>query len=420
MVQFADASLVPELTPHNDPAWTEGMKLSGCSNDLRAHDSVLNSIRRVSDVNNQMHGLDEPGVPAYLNARNSINCEDRIQCTDNDGSSSVCNESPRKKKGKTLNTSSDGSSSICNESPRKKKERALMQQTNVSIGKYSAPSETVIFLDWDDTLFPTRALFGMWNLPELGPLPKIPASRKAKLEKWAASLGIFLKACTECSDCVCIVTSSAPGWVETCVERFAPGLQAYLEKIPVMYSIEELPEYKKLASQSNDLRPVKQRESHLNLSAIEINEELTAQKRASMEKAVKQFYGARPWQNILSFGDMSHEHDALQDITFLNSQEARCRTKACILPTRPSVTETDLRLQILARVMPAFVALDNDIDLDLKRAPDALQAILAVFDKEPVASLAKLTHAWGSGAYPTEEVAPAALETLSSLVCAVG
>ena len=43
-------------------------------------------------------------------------------------------------------------------------------------GPKAVPEQTMFFLDWDDTLFPTTELFDRWGLPSTGELPPLTAA----------------------------------------------------------------------------------------------------------------------------------------------------------------------------------------------------------------------------------------------------
>ncbi|CAE8584828.1 unnamed protein product, partial [Polarella glacialis] len=44
--------------------------------------------------------------------------------------------------------------------------RQMSGSSSTSLARYADPAQTLIFLDWDDTLFPTTELFDCWSLPK--------------------------------------------------------------------------------------------------------------------------------------------------------------------------------------------------------------------------------------------------------------
>eukprot|EP00439_Symbiodinium_sp_Y106_P064988 s2917_g10.t1 len=85
-------------------------------------------------------------------------------------------------------------------------------------------SSTLIYLDWDDTLFPSTEIFDRWGLPHQWDCEGLTAKQEQLLYAWGESLQRFLKACMEYSGSCVIVTNAQSRWVENCLRRFAPEL----------------------------------------------------------------------------------------------------------------------------------------------------------------------------------------------------
>ena len=87
----------------------------------------------------------------------------------------------------------------------------------------SPPSVTLVLLDWDDTLFCTSALRRR-NAPRPG---------DATLRQLEAVSRSLLTLCLSLGQTV-IVTNAQGGWVQKCVDRFMPQLQAELTRVTVV------------------------------------------------------------------------------------------------------------------------------------------------------------------------------------------
>jgi len=279
--------------------------------------------------------------------------------------------------------------------------------------QFAEPSQTLIFFDWDDTLFPTTDLFDRWELPttkdswdEKKPLPK---ELEESLHQWREALYQYLSmACTLSENCT-IITNSTSKWVERCIKRFAPNLQPFLDRthggVRVVYA-------ETTASQKKDKDKKKKKAT---------SKELTQAKLAAMRHEATQFYSRYPqqtWKNILSLGDMKYEHDAVLELAMgrLSMTRERLRTKAILLPRGPTLSELTLRLQFSKLMLPAYVRYNGDFHLDLRSAADPLQAIARAVGMPELGALHFPRHAWGRTAIPKDEVAVEALDELAVTV----
>jgi len=280
--------------------------------------------------------------------------------------------------------------------------------------QYADPGQTLIFLDWDDTLFPTTEIFHNYRVPRK---PKdwdcaLPADLERKLEPWREAVQQYLSVACSLSDCCTIVTSSTSPWVDCCIKRFAPNLSALFNRERggprVIYA--ERFSSRRNAKMDSFGEPL---ERHTC--------ELTAGKLAAMRREAERFYSSYPqqtWKNILSLGDMKYEHDALYELALSRQTiEREClRTKAIILPGSASLSELTLRLQFSRLMLPAYVRYNGNIDLDLRSAPDPLQAIAESLDMPQLGDLPFPRHAWGRTPVPEDQVAAEALAEVAVTV----
>lgn len=252
-----------------------------------------------------------------------------------------------------------------------------------SMYRFAEPSQSLIFLDWDDTLFPTSDLFDNWGLPartEQWDRVVLTAEQTLSLERWREVLSIYLRTACALSDRCVVVTNAKRGWVESCVARFAPNLQMQFSAANgprVIYAREDWKTQQRLHPGSPRGNPAKF--SNESPTQEEICEELTKAKFIAMRREAKEFYAQYPdqtWKNILSVGDAKYEHDAAQDLAFRRKspEGERLRLKAVITPASPSINDLTYRLRLATLLFRAYVHFDGDLDLDMN-TPERLQAI---------------------------------------------
>jgi len=283
---------------------------------------------------------------------------------------------------------------------------------------YADPGQTLLFLDWDDTLFPTSDIFREERSGRLDPFEDYEESdaeedeRVEALERWRASLKRFLETACAVSDRCVIVTNSARPWVTNSVGIFAPELLPLFGRpdgkgLHVVYAVEAMREQR----WSWCLRGA--RSCHAGVEAwirkgLRITqarpssfEELTLSKQFAMRREAQNFYARYPgqtWKNIISFGDMCFEHDALWQVTSSRLQASprdRLRTKAITLPEASKVGTLANHLAVAATLLPAYVAFDGDIDLDLRRAPIPLQEVGKALQMPRLADLSFNPYGYG-------------------------
>eukprot|EP00929_Paragymnodinium_shiwhaense_P036394 TRINITY_DN19514_c0_g1_i1.p1 TRINITY_DN19514_c0_g1~~TRINITY_DN19514_c0_g1_i1.p1 ORF type:complete len:455 (+),score=118.79 TRINITY_DN19514_c0_g1_i1:173-1537(+) len=255
--------------------------------------------------------------------------------------------------------------------------------SNVSQLRYADPSETLIFLDWDDTLFPTAELFDKWKLPcRPGSWSHmlLEPQEEQKLERWREALKEHVEMALALSSHVCVVTNAKRPWVSRCIDAFCPNLAYLFEddeekrvgtptsapvtsgRCCIVYANEKLPPRQQMAM------PV--RHTFHKASPEEDDERLTSAKKHAMKLQAKAFYSQRrgqTWKNILSFGDADYERDALLDVVFQRNSPSRERLRAKVMktPMRPNLEDLTYRLKLGACLMPMQVQYDGDIDLNL-------------------------------------------------------
>lgn len=281
-----------------------------------------------------------------------------------------------------------------------------------SAQQYADPGQTLIFFDWDDTLFPTTEVFKRRGVPLSRDAWKaeLPPDLESDLALWRGALYQYLCIACSLSERVAIVTNSSRPWVDHCVDRFAPSLRQLLDDtrgvLRVVYTRKGEHNTGQAARTSKE---GKRRVTDLKLEAMKAE-----------AVAFYSRYPAQTWKNILSVGDMKYEHDAVQQLTSgrraVSLPRERVRTKALLLPGSPSLSELTLRLQFSSLMLPVYVRFDGDIDLDLRAAPDPLQAIATALNMPHLGHLPFPRHAWGRTPMPKGEMAAEALDEVALTV----
>jgi hypothetical protein len=239
---------------------------------------------------------------------------------------------------------------------------------------FAEPAQTIIFLDWDDTLFPTTEILDRWGWPsrpeEWGNL-RFTGEQERVLHRWRTELENYLRTATALSDRCVIVTNARKGWVDHCIARFAPDLKKLINEehgARVVYAREVYKVHQRLSPGSPRGSPAQHADN--DISEEEYHEQLMKAKFYAMQKEAKKFYSKYPnqtWKNILSVGDAKYEHDAIQELGFHRKapQRERLRLKAVVTPVSPLIADLTYRLRLATLLWPAYVHYDGDVDLDM-------------------------------------------------------
>jgi len=240
---------------------------------------------------------------------------------------------------------------------------------------FAQPHQTIVFLDWDDTLFPTSQLFGAdaWNLPskpEEWKWLSLTQLQESMLEEWQDALYKYLLRASFASDAVVILTNSRRPWVDTCLEQFAGNISSVIRHIPglkVIYAREFLTR----AATVDCASPVRQALRDPDEDEEKHHQIMREAKFQAMKKEVRRFYSRnrmQTWKNIISIGDAHYERDAAQDLALRRQspRRERLRLKTIITPAEPSIISLSSRLKLGSAVGLARLAeLDDDLDIDM-------------------------------------------------------
>mmetsp|Transcript_30551 Transcript_30551/g.65827 ORF Transcript_30551/g.65827 Transcript_30551/m.65827 type:complete len:662 (+) Transcript_30551:70-2055(+) len=298
--------------------------------------------------------------------------------------------------------------------------------------EFAEPTQTLVFLDWDDTLFPCTELFDRWKLPRLGHPTNMPPELECELAQWRTAIYTYLKEVCAISNRCVIVTNSSKPWVESCIERFAPELHSLLASPTgpfVAYAgdvLRQAQAARRRAGESACCCPkwwdAVQEAMRPQATYDEKRAELTRAKLAVMRTEAKKFYSSyvdQTWKNIISLGDMKYERDAVKElgasraatklaaIVGARIKQERLRIKACVLPAAPTLSELTLWIRLFTHLLPVLAKFDGDVDLDLNASFEPLQELskglsvpsLASMQLPRMRSFWSLNEATGPGFY---------------------
>lgn len=271
------------------------------------------------------------------------------------------------------------------ESPDKSPISQLVKADTIADSSFmwADASQTLIFLDWDDTLFPTTELFDNWGLSsryETWDALKLSDEQEGILETWRAALFQYLKiACALTERCVVITNARRP-WVSKCIDRFAPNLRCLFDQEDgprIVYARETLARHCRGSPGCPRGTPVQY--TNEDILADERDEQLKRAKFFAMRREARAFYSkysTQTWKNILSVGDSKYEHNAAKDLAFRRkAPEREClRIKAIVTPVRPLLRDLIYRLKLSTLLWPVYVNFDGDLDCDMN-SPDQLPAV---------------------------------------------
>jgi len=232
------------------------------------------------------------------------------------------------------------------------------------------PDETIIIIDWDDTLFPTTWLEVDMKMRVDKPLPnyqwrdllRLPLKRAVELAK------LCLSAACEYSKHVVIVTLARPPWVETCMANFAPSLADCIREneIPIVYARQYAACVRSDAYNKRSFS-----------SAADESGYWTSVKAAAIGAECEKCYSRYPgqtWKNVLSVGDSDFERQGTRDVikkwctANVRTAYQIPRAKTVKFLDDPSCDDLCNQLKLLIAWMPDLVKRDDCLNIDFDEA----------------------------------------------------
>lgn len=195
---------------------------------------------------------------------------------------------------------------------------------------------TLIFADWDDTLFPSTELFDRWDLELHGPV-ELNEERRQLLSMWQRALCRFLRAIGELSEHCAIITNAESRWVEHCLQRFAPEvLDLISQTCSVLHAKEVLDGLRASKKLCGEVPlPARYVDVYRSEEPYVMHVEMSAAKYQAMRSELKKAFGRhQKGLNIINFGDMEYEHEAVLELG-VRISEQEPQIKSFLLPEVP-------------------------------------------------------------------------------------
>lgn len=197
-----------------------------------------------------------------------------------------------------------------------------------------AIEDTIIFIDWDDTVLPTSWLSKNGLLQGTA---AASAEQRSQLQILAEKVAEVLEASTGYGKVV-IVTNAVDGWVQQSCRRFLPSLAPVL---PLLHVVSARSAFAPLGVQCP-----------------------TEMKRLVFEEEAEGFASMLPegaHLKLISMGDSVHEHDALIQTA---KNIPGCYAKSLKLAPQPCIEKLMEQFELLAGALDEVVQCKEDLDID--------------------------------------------------------
>jgi len=209
-----------------------------------------------------------------------------------------------------------------------------------SSAEYHHPNQTIIILDWDDTICPSTTCMRQHGLSVMGPRPGGELARRLQVLAYEAKQ--LIEVAATLADKVVVVTNAEEGWVNLSCTAWLPDLLETVEKCEV-------------ASARSQFEPT-------GISSP------AGWKARAFEEVIERFYQRYPnqsWKNIISIGDAPHEREALARVVRMAPifRGRRCRSKSIKFVLRPSIEQLVRELHMLRDSLREIVLHDDDLDM---------------------------------------------------------
>lgn len=198
--------------------------------------------------------------------------------------------------------------------------------------------ETLLILDWDDTLLPTTWIEAQGLRLGSGSAPILPEHR-AYLDLMAETAAVTLRLAKSFGTVV-VVTNAEQGWIEQSCQKFMPTLWDTLEDVKI------------LSARSQFERQGVAQPSVWKLLAF----------RGEIDLFHAGVEGATPQRNIISIGDSLHEREALIRVT---DRIPNSWAKALKLMEKPSAEEFLKEHEVLSGVLGDIVNHEGNLDVSI-------------------------------------------------------
>eukprot|EP00927_Polykrikos_kofoidii_P002320 TRINITY_DN10896_c0_g1_i1.p1 TRINITY_DN10896_c0_g1~~TRINITY_DN10896_c0_g1_i1.p1 ORF type:complete len:371 (-),score=66.94 TRINITY_DN10896_c0_g1_i1:32-1144(-) len=213
-----------------------------------------------------------------------------------------------------------------------------------AVEDFSWRNQTIILLDWDDTLCASTACLDLLGAPSLSkPLPG--GKLKNALAELAREARALIELALELAAKVVVVTNAVEGWVDLSCTAWMPELEQTLGLVDVTSARSK---WEPCGIQSP-----------------------TGWKAREFEVLIDGFYSQsddEQWRNMVTVGDAPYEHDALRRVVAsATGRRPRhgCSSKCMKFVHKPSFSELACELRTLRGSLEEIVHFEGDLYLSL-------------------------------------------------------
>lgn len=249
-----------------------------------------------------------------------------------------------------------------------------------SQAEYFKPEQTIILLDWDDTLCPSTWIRGNRGaLSFFKPAPQID-KYQVPLRKLEANCEALLRSAMTLGT-VIIVTNAMEPWVETSSRHFLPGLLPLVHELPVIYARSVYETQTCDPANAEARRPMPglydangQNRLSNGRGMFQRFDDAEPQrwKELVFEQEITGFYSRyarQSWKNIISIGDSIFERDAVRNVVLQRPTPGRkCRTKTLKLFDNPGIEELIEQVRLVHEGLHAMVQHDGELNIEIDEA----------------------------------------------------
>jgi len=195
-------------------------------------------------------------------------------------------------------------------------------------------TETIVFLDWDDTLLCSSVLSGagIGLNTDLSTLPQADELLRQLDELSTLIIKVLNKARTYGE--VHIVTNGETGWVQMSANNFVPRVVPHLEHVHI------------LSARSTFEKKYPDNPMQWKFHAF--------------KRCLADLYAQNCFKNVLSFGDSHAEREAIRAVT---KNLPYTRTKSIKFAERPSIEQLQRQLELVSKCFEYISDHEENLDL---------------------------------------------------------
>jgi len=230
----------------------------------------------------------------------------------------------------------------------------------------STPEDTILFFDWDDTLFPSN-----WLQQSDGFFRPLSETNSELFKKLGERLEAVLKLAMSLGKVV-IVTNSSEPWISISVRTFMPYLSPLIKEIKVIY-----------ARSLYEITPGSDASAIKDPTALQADAMAPQRwKEQAFLHQIGSFYSRyenQTWKNVICIGDSIYERDAAKNVVNGCGKSKGCRLKTAKFLENPDASDIVTELHLLHDALSALVQYDGNMDVEID--PEDLKHGLSLASK---------------------------------------